>query len=273
MKNLSEQFTKKRRRIQGAAWRRLDNTAKLFAAVSGEDLSSVFRISANLKEAVDPELLHRALILTLPEFENFRVKLRKGFFWYYFETNDRDPVIEKEQSAPCRFIDPHRAARFPFRVSYFGNRINFEVFHGLTDGLGALRFASRLTEHYLELKKNLPVITEEKEFSPLKEDDYLRYYRKLPKRHYESEPALQVSGEFLPFDQMGVLKGTLQVADLKAQCQKYGVSITKYLAAALLWSVIRTETDGKNLKNRQRSIFRSICGAFLTRRRSQISLR
>ena len=72
MKNLSEQFTKKRRRIQGAAWRRLDNTAKLFAAVSGEDLSSVFRISANLKEAVDPELLHRALILTLPEFENFR---------------------------------------------------------------------------------------------------------------------------------------------------------------------------------------------------------
>lgn len=248
MKNLSEQFTKKRRRIQGAAWRRLDNTAKLFAAVSGEDLSSVFRISANLKEAVDQELLHRALLLTLPEFENFRVKLRKGFFWYYFETNDRDPVIEKEQSAPCRFIDPHRAARFPFRVSYFGNRINFEVFHGLTDGLGALRFASRLTEHYLELKKNLPVITEEKEFSPLKEDDYLRYYRKLPKRHYESEPALQVSGEFLPFDQMGVLKGTLQVADLKAQCRKYGGSITKYLAAALLWSVIRTETDGKNLK-------------------------
>lgn len=248
MKNLSEQSTKKRRRIQGAAWRRLDNTAKLFAAVSGEDLSSVFRISANLKEAVDQELLHRALLLTLPEFENFRVKLRKGFFWYYFETNDRDPVIEKEQSAPCRFIDPHRAARFPFRVSYFGNRINFEVFHGLTDGLGALRFASRLTEHYLELKKNLPVITEEKEFSPLKEDDYLRYYRKLPKRHYESEPALQVSGEFLPFDQMGILKGTLQVAGLKAQCRKYGVSITKYLAAALLWSVIRTETDGKNLK-------------------------
>ncbi len=216
--------------------------------MSGEDLSSVFRISANLKEPVDQELLHRALLLTLPEFENFRVKLRKGFFWYYFETNDRDPVIEKEQSAPCRFIDPHRAARFPFRVSYFGNRINFEVFHGLTDGLGALRFASRLTEHYLELKKNLPVITEEKEFSPLKEDDYLRYYRKLPKRHYESEPALQVSGEFLPFDQMGILKGTLQVANLKAQCRKYGVSITKYLAAALLWSVIRTETDGKNLK-------------------------
>ena len=161
-KKREEKPKKKRLRIQGAAWRRLDNTAKLFAAVSGEDLSSVFRISAVLKEKVDPELLQRALVRTLPEFENFRVKLRKGFFWYYFETNNRNPGVEEEQSAPCRFIDPHRGARFPFRVSYYGCRINFEVFHGLTDGLGALRFASRLTEHYLELVKKLPVVVQER---------------------------------------------------------------------------------------------------------------
>lgn len=211
---------KKRLRIQGAAWRRLDNTAKLFAAVSGEDLSSVFRISAVLKEKVDPELLQRALVRTLPEFENFRVKLRKGFFWYYFETNNRNPGVEEEQNAPCRFIDPHRGARFPFRVSYYGCRINFEVFHGLTDGLGALRFASRLTEHYLELVKKLPVMVQEREFSPLREDDYLRHYRKLPHRHYNSRPAIAIQGEFLPFDQMAVL----------------------------LWAIIQTETDGKTLK-------------------------
>lgn len=55
-KKREEKPKKKRLRIQGAAWRRLDNTAKLFAAVSGEDLSSVFRISTVLKEKVDPEL-------------------------------------------------------------------------------------------------------------------------------------------------------------------------------------------------------------------------
>ena len=239
---------KKRLRIQGAAWRRLDNTAKLFAAVSGEDLSSVFRISAVLKEKVDPELLQRALVRTLPEFENFRVKLRKGFFWYYFETNNRNPGVEEEQSAPCRFIDPHRGARFPFRVSYYGCRINFEVFHGLTDGLGALRFASRLTEHYLELVKKLPVMVQEREFSPLREDDYLRHYRKLPHRHYNSRPAIAIQGEFLPFDQMAVLQGTIEVSALKTECRKVGVSITKYLAAVLLWAIIQTETDGKTLK-------------------------
>ena len=63
-KKREEKPKKKRLRIQGAAWRRLDNTAKLFAAVSGEDLSSVFRISAVLKEKVDPELLQRALVRT-----------------------------------------------------------------------------------------------------------------------------------------------------------------------------------------------------------------
>ena len=36
-KKREEKPKKKRLRIQGAAWRRLDNTAKLFAAVSGED--------------------------------------------------------------------------------------------------------------------------------------------------------------------------------------------------------------------------------------------
>lgn len=239
---------KKRPRIQGTAWRRLDNTAKLFAAVSGEDLSSVFRIAAVLKEPVDPELLHRALLFTLPEFENFRVKLRKGFFWYYFETNNRDPVVEEEQSAPCRFIDPHRGERFPFRVSYYGCRINFEVFHGLTDGLGAVGFVSRLTEHYLELKNGIPTEVREREFSLMRADDYLRYYKKLPRKRYESRPAIQVSGEFLPFDQMAVLHGTVRINELKNCSRAAGASITKYLAAALLWSIIRTETDGNEMK-------------------------
>ena len=44
---------------------------------------------------------------------------------------------------------------------------------------------------------------------------------------------------------MAVLHGTFHVDDLKKRSKEVGVSITKYLAAALLWSIIRTETDGK----------------------------
>ena len=36
-------------------WRRLDNTAKIFPVIANENVSQVFRISATLKEPVNPE--------------------------------------------------------------------------------------------------------------------------------------------------------------------------------------------------------------------------
>lgn len=282
---------KKRVHAQGAKWRKLDNTAKLFAAVAGEDFSQVFRISAMLEDEVSPELLKQALDATLPEFENFRVKLRKGFFWNYFETNNREPVIEHEETYPCKFIDPHASERFPFRVSYYGRRINFEVFHGLTDGLGALNFMKYLTERYLELATEEPCekgrkggedragVSGEKRQAPggtkevwdsappekrrhtahpeadrrireraVSADSYLTYYRERPHKRYETERALAVTGDCLPLDWQSVLHGTVALEDIRALSKNAGVSITKYLAAALLWSVIQVYTDGHTLK-------------------------
>lgn len=141
---------REKKRLQGAGWRRLDNTGKLFAMVAGEELSNVFRVSAVLDTQIEPERLQRALMRTLPEFEVFRVRLRRGFFWYYFETNRREPEAEEESPWLCRFIDPHGNRMYLFRVSWFGMRINFEVFHALTDGMGAMNFLKRLVENYLE---------------------------------------------------------------------------------------------------------------------------
>lgn len=80
---------------QGKWWRRLDNTGKIFPLIANENLSNVFRITATLKEEVRPELLQRALEDVLPHFEGFQVKLKRGFFWYYFESNKRTPLIER----------------------------------------------------------------------------------------------------------------------------------------------------------------------------------
>lgn len=57
--------------MQGARWRRLDNTAKIFPGITNEDLSNVFRVSMVLKEEVDPELLEEALERVLPALEAF----------------------------------------------------------------------------------------------------------------------------------------------------------------------------------------------------------
>ena len=134
-------------------WRRLDNTAKIFPVIANEQMSQVFRISVTLKEPVDPDILQQALEDILPHIRNFRVKLRRGLFWYYFEENTRIPRVQRENTYPCRYLDPHGSQRFLFRVSYYGNRINLEVFHALTDGLGAANFLKSLTAQYLNLKR------------------------------------------------------------------------------------------------------------------------
>ena len=139
----------KKRALEGQ-WRRLDNTANIFPVIANENMSQVFRISVTLKEPVQPEVLQKALEDILPHIRNFRVRLRQGLFWYYFEENKSIPQVQRESTYPCRYIDPHGNRRFLFRVTYYERRINLEVFHALTDGLGAVNMLKDLTRRYLQ---------------------------------------------------------------------------------------------------------------------------
>lgn len=243
----------KKQSVQGAKWRRLDNTAKIFPVIANENMSNVFRISVTLKETVRPFVLQMALMQILPEFEGFRVKLRRGFFWYYFETNKKMPEIEKEATYPCRFIDPHSSQMFLFRVSYYKCRINLEVFHALTDGMGAVNFLKALTYQYLALLENSAeglVTWAEKVYKKTEvlqdvEDSYLKHYGKVEKKRYSDETAYQLSGEYLPLEGQNVIHGYIDLTGLKKVCREAGVSITKYLAALLIWSVYQVYLRGK----------------------------
>lgn len=232
-------------------WRRLDNTAKIFPVIANEQVSQVFRISVTLKETVDPELLQQALEEILPEIRNFRVKLRRGLFWYYFEENTRIPKVQRENTYPCRYIDPHGNQKFLFRVSYYGRRINLEVFHALTDGLGASNFLKSLTRRYLQLKwgqEGSTVVDKDEWPEGLRfqtRDSYLENYREMEHQSYSSSPAYRLEGHFLPLGSGQVLHGYINVGQLKQVCRRYEVSITKYLAAVLIWSIWQEYREGK----------------------------
>jgi NRPS condensation-like uncharacterized protein len=235
---------------QGERWRRLDNTAKIFPVIASENLSNVFRISAVLKDEVDPGTLQRALEEILPQFEGFSVRLRRGFFWYYFEDNKRMPVIERETTYPCKFIDPHSNQLYLFRVTYFDRRINLEVFHAVTDGLGAVNFLKALVYRYLDLKKNSRTghRASQKISSDVSmnvEDSYVRHYKKTEKRKYSSRRAYHLAGEALPLDEENVLHGYVDLKMLKTVAKSYGVSITRFLTAALIFTIYQEYLDGK----------------------------
>lgn len=234
-------------------WHKLDNTAKIFPVIANEKLSNVFRLSVTLKEPIKKEELQQALEIILPWFQVFHVRLRRGFFWYYFETNKKTPVVEEEVTYPCRFIDRYSNHNFLFRVTYYKKRINLEVFHVLTDGLGASVFLKELTYQYLrlvhsELAEVLPK-GPSKESSLNIEDSYLKYYKKVEKKGYKKKKAVALTGKLLPPTVMQIIHGYMNVPELKNVCKKYGVSINQYLVAVLVYAIYkedRKEQPGKN---------------------------
>lgn len=224
-------------------WHKLDNTANIFPVITSENLSNVYRISITLKEEIDPEKLQEALDLVLPWFEVFNVRLRRGVFWYYFETNRNKAKIEKENNYPCRYIDPYSSNKFLFRVSYYNNRINLEVFHVLTDGMGAITFLKELTYQYLRLMhtelKETVSDKPSRECSLNIEDSYLKYYKKSNAKGYKTKKAYVLKGKFLPAPLMGVIHGYINIPELKSVSKRFGASINQYLTAVLIWSIYK----------------------------------
>lgn len=227
---------------QEIRWDKLDNTANLFPVIAGESMSNVYRISVTLTELVDPDLLQEALDIVLPKFDGFNLRLQKGIFWYYFEENGNPaPKVKEENTYPCRFIEQNKNKHYLFRVTYFKYRINLEVFHVLTDGMGGINFLKELTYQYLRLCH--PEIREKVGddlncgTSLNREDSFIKNYRKSSSKPYQTQKAYLVKGEKLLPGEFGVMHGYMKIPALKEVCHRYGVSINEYLVGVFVYSV------------------------------------
>lgn len=229
---------------KGVNWEKLDNTANLFPAIATHNMTNVYRISVVLREKVSKNLLQQALDELLPEFDTFRVRMRKGIFWNYFETNHQSPpLVEIEQNYPCSYIEPYSNNGYLFRVSYYRDRINLEVFHVLADGMGGVNFLRELTYRYLclahpELSKG-EVRSLSDETSLNTEDSYLKNYRHSQAKGYKTARAVEVRGEKLPGGAMGVLHGYVSLEQVKQLCRERKISINEYITALFIYSIYR----------------------------------
>ncbi len=223
-------------------WDKLDNTAHLFPVIAGEAMSNVYRISVTLGEQIQGEILQKALDVVLPKFDGFNLRLRQGVFWYYFEENGKPaPRVRKENSFPCQYIVQNKNRSYMFRVTYFDCRINLEVFHVLTDGMGGINFLKELTFQYLRLvhpalmKKLGDALCSDTSLN--REDSFLKNYKKSYAKGYKTKKAYLLKGEKLRTGEFGVMHGYIKISALKEVCRRYKVSINEYLVAAFTWSV------------------------------------
>lgn len=240
------------RRKEDLSWRRLDNYAKLFPLASTKKYSSVFRISITLKEKIDPKILEKAVKISLKKFKLFKVRMRQGIFWYYFESNPKSVVIEEEHDYPCKYIDLPANNDYLFKITYFDCKINLDIFHCLTDGNSALHFLKEITYNYIEIVHfNSKNISEEGERKVNYDsvDSYAQNFNKKLKGEGKGKKAYVLTGRNLVPGVVAATHEYINTTQLKEQAKAKGATITQYLTATLIYSIYQEQLKG-NKKNR-----------------------
>ena len=237
---------------QSLSWDKLDNTALLFPVIASESMTNVYRISAVMSEEVDRIALQEALAKILPQFPVFRMRLRSGIFWYYFEENKKPaPLVRQENSYPGAYINKSRNQQYMFRVTYYQNRINLEVFHALTDGFGGVAFLKELIYQYIRIRYKEEFAEENDRLSPDvyldSEDSYLKNYKKPGKerKKYNRNKAVVVKGRELPPGEVGIMHGRMPVAELKEVSKRYHVTINTFLVSTFVYAIYKEYLRGQ----------------------------
>ncbi len=229
-------------------WRRLDNSAKIFPISTGKKYSSVFRLSVVLTENIQPKALKQAVSQALAKYESFRVRMRNGFFWNYLEYNPKEPIVEQEKDYPCQYINPRTNHDYLFKVTYFDQKINIDIFHSLTDGNSGTNFFKEIIYHYLEITHpedfNEEIRGNRKiEYSI--EDSYLKNYDKKAKGNASSAKAYRLKGKKLALGAVSAIHEIIDLEQLKKVSKEEGATVTQYLTAILIY-VIYQENYLKN---------------------------
>ncbi len=221
-------------------WMPLDNAGKVFPGQNTNRWSNVFRLSVELKEEIEPEILKTALNKALERIPFFRVKIRKGFFGNYFERNERECPLSHDIKNHCYRINFKENNGYIFRVYYHKCRISIDIYHALCDGYGGAVFLMTLTGEYLRLKghsishNQFVLDVNEKPIAEESEDAYERYATSKDSTKLLETPAYHKRGTKLPLHHCNYTSVTMSFKELHTMCKDYGVTVTALLAAILL---------------------------------------
>ena len=227
-----------------AHWRKLDNAAKLYSAASNKKDTRVFRFYCELKEQVQSELLQEALDQTLETFPTFLMVLRKGLFWHYLEPCNLRPVVKEEYKEPCSRLYIRDKKTLLFEVTYYQKRINFEVFHVLTDGTGATEFLKEFVKNYLYLAhkeeglEQVSLQPEDMTVQDQEDDSFLKYYSKDQKRPKKRKlHAFQIRRKKKDGNRLHVHESIVSVQAILKRSRELGVSMTIFLTAIYMMAI------------------------------------
>ncbi|MBE5912378.1 hypothetical protein [Pseudobutyrivibrio sp.] len=222
-------------------WYKVDNVAKVFLATAAKRDTRTLRVSCTLWEDIDPDILQEAVLSAIQIRPQFQVRIRRGIFWHYMEDTDIQPVVTEEHGRVCpRLYMPGRAM-LHYRVTYYKNRINLDLFHAISDGTGALEFLNIIVLDYLELKypdkfDDTTVHSGASE-DDLNQDSYKQFFGSMGLKASSLKYAYHPGGLKLPYDQLQFFELQVPTADILPKAKEIGVSLTSYIGARLMLAI------------------------------------
>lgn len=231
-------------------WMKLDNAAKIYPAITGSELTGVFRISVHLDRPVSLPSLLKSSEETSKIFPFFSVELCKGFFWYYLEYNGRPPRVLADSGLRCQPFPRTMNGELLYRILAQGNTISVEFFHIVTDGGGAIFFLKTLLNNYFRHGFGIT----EMPFPEVREGPLPGSTDDLFSRHYGKgmpRPSVMPRAWHLPYSlrevpRFRVTEFGVPAERLAALSREAGSTITEYLAATLIFVLqeIRRASSG-----------------------------
>ncbi|QWC00346.1 hypothetical protein KHQ88_01900 [Mycoplasmatota bacterium] len=228
-------------------WFKLDNSAKIFPSVSNSSETNTFRVTVTLKEEVNVELLQEAVNIILERYPMFKVRLKKGIFWAYFDYNSKPFIVQKMDHRVCGEIIPIENNGYLFKVLYHHKDIAIEMFHSLADGGGVMQLLKSLVYEYLLLNRkpvtpdNIIATKNDKPEFEEYEDANAKYYNKKNRKHIPEEKAYRVKGTYLDDDQTGLISGVLNTKQMLELARKNDMTVTEYLTSVMMYIIYKTQ--------------------------------
>ena len=250
----------KAQHVINTRWYKIDTAGTLYPYIARADWNSAFRMAVRMKETIDAKTLQIAVDKTVRRFPSMAVKLKTGLFWYYLEENNSRLIIRPEDGRLCRPFLQHENDGFLLRILYDRDTISAEFFHAVTDGTGGMIFLKTLTAEYLrELGVNIPfgdgILDIDAAPTAAEVVDAFQYVPDVgtPLNH-ESTKAYHFPGEKLEPGTLYGMSCEIHASALRQEASKFGVTITAYLAAVMLYAGYQAQTEENPRRHRPISV-------------------
>lgn len=219
----------------------IDSSARFYPIMSTKKAQSLFRLTVIMQETVDKDTLEVALNDVLSRFAAYKVRIKRGYAWHYFEPNDK-PAKVFGKSALLKPIDQEETNGYMFRLCAVGNEIWLEMFHALCDGNGAMSFLRSIVQRYRQLlgfdTEDEGIISWQSEgCDEESEDGFARHYKPISLTEMKlgaiaGKVPHRLNGTLLKdgYQSSGVV---CDCNEILARAREHGVSFTAYLVGMM----------------------------------------